>query len=302
MAIVIDSNIMYLQNRLNLSAEKLQMYQGRTVDQILEAEAAAGNQLAIELANELLSNPNLLIELFQLANPDNKFMILRGMDEEQLESFLPLMEKNDLVQGLNYFTQDKLLKMLEELPPEQLVKTVLELFSQEEVIQLMPEDQLDKLLTSTEIDKNKMLEHLKSIPPQYLAQIIESITGKTCEDMDTIDMVKQVGQFNPLEYNDALTNLQPTQKQQLVLSLVKQDPKLYQLFDPNAYTDMINKEKQKPEIVKAMHVIEEEHLLKMLQELPNDLMSIVITQIDTDVFAEQLIKEHPEIIAELLIA
>ena len=192
--------------------------------------------------------------------------------------------------------------MLEGLTPEQLVKTVLELFSQEEVIQLMPEDQLDKLLTSTEIDKNKMLEHLKSIPPQYLAQIIESITGKTCEDMDTIDMVKQVGQFNPLEYNDALTNLQPTQKQQLVLSLVKQDPKLYQLFDPNAYTDMINKEKQKPEIVKAMHVIEEEHLLKMLQELPNDLMSIVITQIDTDVFAEQLIKEHPEIIAELLIA
>ena len=93
MAIVIDSNIMYLQNRLNLSAEKLQMYQGRTVDQILEAEAAAGNQLAIELANELLSNPNLLIELFQLANPDNKLMILRGMDEKQLESFLPLMEK-----------------------------------------------------------------------------------------------------------------------------------------------------------------------------------------------------------------
>ena len=51
-----------------------------------------------------------------------------------------------------------------------------------------------------------------------------------------------------------------------------------------------------------MNVIEEEHLLKMLQELPNDLMSIVITQIDTDVFAEQLMKEHPEIIAELLIA
>ena len=71
------------------------------------------------------------------------------MDDKQLEGLLPLMEKNDLVQGLNYFTQDKLLKLLEELPPEQLVKTVLELFSQEEVIQFMPEDQLDKLLTSS---------------------------------------------------------------------------------------------------------------------------------------------------------
>lgn len=302
MSIIIDSNIIYLQNRLNLSADKLQVYQGKTVDEILEAEAAAGNQLAIALAEEMLSNPNLLIELFKLADPNNKLIILNNMDEKQLEKFLPLMEKNDLVQGLNYFTQDKLLKMLEELPPEQLVKTVLELFSQEEVIQLMPEDQLDKLLTSTEIDKNKMLDHLKSIPPQYLAQMIESITGKACEDMDTIDMVKQVGQFNPLEYNDALTNLQPTQKQQLVLSLVKQNPELYQLFEPRAYTNMINQEKQKPEIVKAMNVIEEDHLINMLNELPNDLLSIVITQIDTDVFAEQLMKEHPEIIAELLVA
>jgi len=301
MSIVIDTNLIYLQNRLNISADRLKMYQGKTVDEILQAEAAAGNQLAIQLAEELLSNVSLLIEIFQLADPNNKFMILRNMDEKQLEGFLPLMEKNDLVQGLNYFTQDKLLKLLEELPPEQLVKTVLELFSQEEVIQLMPEDQLNKLLTSTEIDKNKILEHLKSIPPQYLAQMIESITGKPCEDMDSIDMVKQVGEFNPLEYHDALTNLQPTQKQQLVLALTKENPELYQLFDPRAYTNMINQEKQKPEIVKAMHVIEDEELIKMIQELPNDLMSIVITQIDTEVFAEQLMKKHPEIIADLLL-
>jgi len=302
MAIAIDTNLIYLQNRLNISADRLQTYQGKTIDQIIEAEAAAGNQLAIALAEELLSNVNLLVELFQLADPNNKFMILRNMDDKQLEGFLPLMEKNDLVQGLNYFTQDKLLKLLEDLPPEQLVKTVLELFSQEEVIRFMPEDQLDKLLTGTEIDKNKILEHLKSIPPQYLMQMIESITGKPCEDMDTIDMVKQVGEFNPLEYHDALRNLQPTQKQQLVLSLTKEDPKLYQLFDPNAYTDMINKEKQKPEIVKAMNVIEEEELINMINQLPNDLLSIVITQIDTDIFAEQLMKKHPEMIAELLVA
>ena len=113
MAIAIDTNLIYLQNRLNISADRLQTYQGKTIDQIIEAEAAAGNQLAIALAEELLSNVNLLVELFQLADPNNKFMILRNMDDKQLEGFLPLMEKNDLVQGLNYFTQDKLLK----LPP-----------------------------------------------------------------------------------------------------------------------------------------------------------------------------------------
>ncbi|MBQ8168886.1 hypothetical protein IJZ97_05675, partial [bacterium] len=277
-------------------------YQGKSIEEVLEAEAASGNQLAIQLAEELMTNVNLLIEIFKLADPNNKFMILMNLSEQELEAFLPLMEKEDLAQGLMYFTQEKLLKMLEEVPPEQLVRTVLEMFSKEEVIELMPEEQLDKLLTSHELDKNKVLEHLKSIPQEYLAQIIESVTGQICEEKNNLDMVKQIGNFNPLEYKEALTSLQPTQKQQLTLALVKENPELLQLFDPRAYTDMINQEKQKPEVVKAMAVLEEEEIIKMLGELPNDLMSIVITQIDTEVFADHLMKKHPELIAELIAA
>ena len=302
MTIAIDTNLVYIQNRLNLSAEKLQMYQGKSIEEVLEAEAASGNQLAIQLAEELLTNVNLLIEIFKLADPNNKFMILMNLSEQELEEFLPLMEKEDLAQGLMYFTQEKLLKMLEHVPAEQLVKTVLEMFSKEEIIQLMPEEQLDKLLTSHELDKNKVLEHLKSIPPEYLTQIIENVTGQICEAKNNIEMVKQISEFNPLEYKEALTSLQPTQKQQLTLALVKENPELLQLFDPRAYTDMINQEKQKPEVVKAMAVLEEEEIIKMLGELPNDLMSIVITQIDTEVFADQLMKKHPELIAELIAA
>lgn len=300
MSIVIDTNLIYLQNRLNLSSEKLEMYQGKSINEVIEAEAAAGNPLAIELANELLTNVNLLIEIFQLADPNNKFIILMNMNAQQLKEFLPLMEDADLAIGLMYFTQDKLLKMLEEIPAEQLVKTVLQMFSEEEVIQLMPEEQLDKLLTDHNLDKNKVLEHLKSIPPEYIAQMIESVTGESCEGKDSIDMAKQVGNFNRLEYNDALTSLQPTQKQQLVLALTKENPELYQMFDARAYTDMINTHKQKPELVKSMAVIETDEITKMIEQLPNDLLSMVITQIDTEVFADQLMKKHPELIADLI--
>ena len=300
MSIVIDTNLAYLQNRLNLSAEKLELYQGKTIDEVLEAEASAGNPLAIELANELLTDVNLLIEIFKLADPNNKFVILMNMDEQQLRQFFPLMEHNDLVQGLMYFTQDKLLNMLEEIPPEQLVETVLQLFSQEEVIKLVPEEELDKILTYHDLDKNKVLQHLKSIPPEYIAQMLESVTGEAVEDKSQLDMIKQVGNLNPLEYKDALTSLQPTQKQELTLSLTKENPELYQLIDPRAYTNMIDTHKQKPEIVKAMTVIEDEEIIKMLGQLPHDLMSIVITQLDTEVFADHLMKKNPEIIADLI--
>ena len=251
--------------------------------------------------SELLTDVNLLIEIFKLADPNNKFMILMNMDEQQLRQFLPLMEHNDLVQGLMYFTQDKLLKMLEEVPPEQLVETVLQLFSEEEVIRLVPEEELDTILTYHDLDKNKVLQHLKSIPPEYIAQMLESVTGEAVEEEQSqYDMIKQVGNLNPLEYKDALTSLQPTQKQQLTLSLTKENPELYQLIDARAYTNMIDTHKQKPEIVKAMTVIEDEELIYMLGQLPNDLMSIVITQLDTEVFADHLMKKNPEIIADII--
>lgn len=301
MSLVIDSNLEYLQNILHISKVTFEeKYANMSVDEIIEAEAASGNQYAIELAQELTSNTSLVMELFDLADTNNKYMILRELTAQQLEVFLPEMEEKDLLQGLFFFTQDKLMKMLEELPAEQLVNTAFELFSQEEIVQLMPEEQLDKFLTSTDIDKNKILKHMQSIPPEYVAQVLEQITGESHENMDSIDLSKEFGELNPLEYQDALKAFQPTQKQQLVLSLGKEHEEWFQLFDAHAYTTIMNREKQQPEVVKAMSVIEPEYIQNMITELPNDLLSLVITQMDTEKFTEILMDEFPEVIAEII--
>lgn len=301
MSLVIDSNLEYLQNILHISKVTFEeKYANMSVDEIIEAEAASGNQQAIELAQELTTNTSLVMELFDLADTNNKYMILRELTAQQLEVFLPEMEEKDLLQGLFFFTQDKLMKMLEELPAEQLVNTAFELFSQEEIVQLMPDEQLDKFLTSTDIDKNKILKHMQSIPPEYVAQVLEQITGESHENMDSIDLSKEFGELNPLEYQDALKAFQPTQKQQLVLSLGKEHEEWFQLFDAHAYTTIMNREKQQPEVVKAMSVIEPEYIQNMITELPNDLLSLVITQMDTEKFTEILMDEFPEVIAEII--
>ena len=301
MSLVIDSNLEYLQNILHISKVTFEeKYANMSVDEIIEAEAASGNQYAIELAQELTTNTSLVMELFDLADTNNKYMILRELTAQQLEVFLPEMEEKDLLQGLFFFTQDKLMKMLEELPAEQLVNTAFELFSQEEIVQLMPEEQLDKFLTSTDIDKNKILKHMQSIPPEYVAQVLEQITGESHENMDSIDLSKEFGELNPLEYQDALKAFQPTQKQQLVLSLGKEHEEWFQLFDAHAYTTIMNREKQQPEVVKAMSVLEPEYIQNMITELPNDLLSLVITHMDTEKFTEILMDEFPEVIAEII--
>ena len=302
MSLVIDSNLEYLQSVLHISKVTFEeKYANKSIDEIVEAEAAQGNQEAIKLAQQLTTNVNLVMELFDLADTNNKYMILREMSAQQLQVFLPEMEEKDLLQGLFFFTEDKLMKMLEELPSEQLVKTVFEMFSKEEIVQLLPEEQLDKFLTSTDIDKNKILKHMQSIPPEYVAQVLEQITGQAHEGMDSIDLSKKFGALNPLEFKDAITAFQPTQKQQLVLSLGKEHEEWFQLFDANAYTKVINREKQQPEVVKAMSVIEPEYIQNMISELPNDLLSIVITQIDTEKFADILMNQFPEIMAQIIL-
>lgn len=301
MSLVIDSNLEYLQAVLNINPVKFQtQYANSTIEDILEAEAAQGNQQAIKLAQDILNDVNLLIKIFDLADTNNKYLILRELNSQQLAIFLPQMEQKDMMQGLYFFTDEKLMKMLEEIPPEQLVKTVFQMFSQEEIVQLMPEEQLDKFLTSTEIDKNKILKHMQSIPEEYVAQVLEQISGEPVENMDSIDLSKKFGQLNPLEYKNALMAFQPIQKQQLVLSLGKEHNEWFQLFDAHAYTTIINREKQKPEVIKAMNVIEPEHIQKMLKELPDDLLSIVITQMDTEKFAEILMDRFPEVIADII--
>lgn len=302
MSLVIDSNLEYLQSVLHISKVTFEeKYANKSIDEIVEAEAAQGNQEAIKLAQQLTTNVNLVMELFDLADTNNKYMILREMSAQQLQVFLPEMEEKDLLQGLFFFTEDKLMKMLEDLPAEQLIKTVFEMFSKEEIVQLLPEEQLDKFLTSTDIDKNKILKHMQSIPEEYVAQVLEQITGEAQEGLDSIDLSKKFGELNPLEFKDAITAFQPTQKQQLVLSLGKEHEEWFQLFDANAYTKVINREKQQPEVVKAMSVIEPEYIQNMITELPNDLLSIVITQIDTEKFADILMNEFPEIMAEIIL-
>lgn len=298
--IIVDTDLTTLMAKLNISQSKMIEYSMLTVDEIVEAEAAQGNQQAVEYARELFTSPEQLVKIFKLSNPKNKLEILSEMTAQQLALFLPEMEDADLSEGLKFFTQEKLLNMLESIPPDQLVLTVFEMFSHEEIIEYLPEEQLDKFLTSTDMDKEKMLDHMELIPPEFIAQMIEAVTGKPVENMQQESMLEQVAGFNPLEFKNALISMQPIAKQQLTLGIAKEDTKLFQLFDARAYTNMINTYKQQPQLVKAMRVIEEEHKINMLKELPNDLLSVVITQIDARDFADILINKCPEILAQII--
>lgn len=300
MSLAISSTLEYLQMRLGISEAKMQIYADKSLEQILDAEAAQGNQAAIQMAADMFSDPNQLVELFQLADPENKLVIMQSMTSAQLEKLVPMLETDDLIEGLQFFTQDSLMDLLKEIPKEELVKTVFQMFSEQQIIENMPDKQLDKLLTSTDMDKEMLLQNLKSIPEMYLQQILESVTGEESKESNANDLVNQIGQLGDMQYKHAIMNLQPTQKQELTLSLTSREPKLYEKFDTDAYTHIIAREREKDEIVKSFGVIKPEYLQKMIDKLPQDILAVVTTQIDTDKFADSLINKFPEVLAKFI--
>ena len=300
MSISIDATQEYLRSKLGLNLTKILEYQNKSIKEIIEAEAAQGNQAAIQLAADMFTNPTLLIELFQLSDPKNKLVIMQQMTSAQLEKLLPMLEKDDLVQGLRYFTMDSLMRMLEKIPKEELVKVVFQMFSERQIIERMPEKQLDKVLTGTDMDKGLVLKNLKSIPETYLRQMIESITGQESEEANSAELINTISQFGDLDYKNALRNLDVTQKRKLTLLITNTDNKYYLNFDADAYTHMIARDREKEDTVKAMGVIKTEYLEKMLTNLPPDLLQVVCTQIDTEKFADALITKYPELLAKLI--
>ena len=299
MSIVINTDLEYLKSKLNIPEARMATYQAKTVDEILKAEAAAGNQEAIKLAADMFTNVSQLIELFQLADPQNKLVIMQQMNSAQLEKLVPMLEQDDLLQGLHYFTQDNLLDLLKEIPKEELLKTVFELFSQTQIIEYLPEKELDGLLTNIDLDKGLLLQNLKFIPDMYLQQILESVTGEEAQGSSS-ELILQISQLGDQDYKNALMNFQPTQKKDLTYALVNQENKLFEKFSTDSYTYMINRERDKNELIKAMHVIKPEHLHNMINELPQDLLSVVTTQIDTEKFADALIHQFPELLAQFV--
>lgn len=314
MSISIDVNTYLLCSLFNINSRKLSgEYAGMSIEEIMEAEAKQGNTAAAKFDQTILSDPVKLIEFMQLNNPGNKFAILSNMNSSDLEDLLPLLNQDDLVAGLNFFTKDKLLKLVEQLPKDQLVNYTFQMFSPEQLMQLMPEDEINKVLQSSDMQQCKGLElkYLQSMKPEILAQMIEAATGEQAmgvgevgldgkPSFDKDAMMAQMASLPDDKFQDALLNMPKATKQDFMLKMAKENPKIFEMFQASAYTGIIGGKKDKQDMIKAANVIQPEQLVKMMKELPKDLTAVILTQIDTKKFADVLLSKFKNILSQIV--
>ena len=300
MAIVLDTNMKLFAERLNITSSRMvQDYGLKTVDEIIEAEAAQGNTQAINYAREMYNSPAKLIKIFKLADVENKFVLLHNMNSQMREAILPMLEKDDLVMGLYFFTQDKLLDMLMDVDIEELVNVILGAFPLEDIVMMFTEDDLAQFFQHDELEKYDVINQLKSLPPEVMIKFVEGITGKPSEETNPLDLIKSIEELPTDKYRDFMSAIDPDVQRQLTFQLTKQKPEYLQLFPNETYVNMLST-LMKPEMVKPMINLEKDSLITMITELPEDLMSIVAAQVDTKDFAEYLLDGHLDLLEDAL--
>ena len=295
MTIAINTDQYHLMSKLNITTSRMRDYSDKSVNEIIEAEAQSGNAGAIDYGRKLFGNVDELIETFQLYDPSNKFNIINQMSGEQREKVLELLDDEDMVIGLNFFTQDKLMQMLDKVSVAESASIALEAFSLPQIIAMMPEEELEAFFMSSDIPKEMFTAQLRNLDPELLIQLTESITGQAADQSDASKLIAQISSLPDKQFKETMAVLDPEIQRFIAFQLANDDKNTLLNFSGGAFNDMVF-QLQKPDMVKSMIALDSESLQRMTKQLPEDLFSIVATQVETEEFAKLLIDRCPDLL------
>lgn len=292
MSFVIDANMKLFADKMHITSSRMVNDYGLSnIDEIIEAEAERGNTKAVEYAREYGHSPEKLIELFNLSDVENKFVLLRYMDDKTRLEVLPMLKPDDLQMGLHFFTQEKLLKMLLEVDIEELVNVVKEAFPLEQIVLMFSEEDLSQFFLNSELPKEKVVEQLKVLPKEVMQQFVEGITGMPFEKTNPAELIQNIEQLPEDKFRKFMASIEPNTQRQLTFQLTKTEPEYLNMFSNMSYCKMLNT-LQKSEMIVPMIMLNQETMVNMISELPGDFVSVVASQIDTKDFAKFLQDGH----------
>ena len=293
--ITLDIDLSYLSRYYNIATSSLEQYQNKSITQIMQIEAAKGNTAAAEFLLKVTSDPEELAKVFQLVNPKNRYLILMNMNEEDLMKVMEFLQTDEFILGLSIFTQEAIIKLMTYLEPESLATVVLEKMDVDKFLEAIPEEYLDEFLSSDKLDRKMMLKAMEDVDEEQLQKMMENVTGQACYD-DKDAILQKMSGLDDDNFMRAVFSFEPEGKQQLISNLLQEKPDLFEEFSPEAMVHPF-KTMQKEDVLKSLEVLEPKEFLPMMEELPQEIMALIATQIDPKVFAQLLCNDFKDIIA-----
>ncbi len=300
MSLIIDANMKLFADRIGITSSRMiEDYGLSTIDEIIEAETEKGNAAAYNYAIEMGESPAKLIQTLQLHSTENRFRILDSMNPVDLKYILPLLSEQDLVMGLSFFKQDYILKMLENVSVYELANSALEFFPLEELLKTFDEEDYAMFFMNDELEKEVVMEQIRSLPEDIMQIFIESVTGQPQEDVDVNELMTNIESLDDDKFKKFTAALPIEVQMQLAYQLIIEDKERLLMFQPESYIKVLGK-LQKPDMIKSLIGLNKYSLIMMNAELPRDLMAVVGAQADATVFARFIQKNGKSIIGKAL--
>ncbi|MCD8024932.1 MAG: hypothetical protein LUE64_05310 [Candidatus Gastranaerophilales bacterium] len=254
-----------------------------------------------DVMQKLLQEPEKLATILKLQDPNNRYLIIQQFNEDDLCSLLPYLDSEQLSFGLQYFTTDGLNELMINLPQEQMINLLLEHFTMEDVAMYMQVNEMDEFFKSTELDKNDVLEYFESMEYEQFQKLMVNQFGAEFEEKSAEEYLEYIENMDDLEYQQFLLNMEKPEKMAAMAGLCEINPDYYELVDNEVLTRPIMNTMNKGDIIKTMSTLDPEFLVPMIEELPQDLIQVVATQIDPSDFADMLSSEFPDMIMDMLV-
>ncbi|MBE7705467.1 MAG: hypothetical protein E7Z90_06650 [Cyanobacteria bacterium SIG29] len=295
--ITLDIDLSYFSRYYHISSEAIKQYQQKnmSIPQIMQAEALKGNEAAAKFMAKISGNPELLVQLYQLTDPKNRFLILSHMNQEDLAKIMECLEPDELILGLSIFTQEALVELMMKLPPETLSTVVLENMDTNKFLDQLPEEHMDAFLSSEKIDRNMFMIGMQDMEDSSLQKMMEKYSGQPCYDNRETIMGK-MNEMDDKNFQRAIMGFEEDDKKQLIGNMLQAKPDLFEEFSPEAMVEPF-KAMEKEDVLKALTVLDTEELMPMVEDLPQDIMALIATQIDPAMFAQILTSDFKDIIA-----
>ena len=234
-------------------------------------------------------------------------MSLLGRD--YLEKLTEELDKSSMLLIMQFFTVAKLMSMLQKLPKMKLLQMLQQIFTPEEMLKMMPEKYMDKFLTNDGLKKEELLKSLMGLPPEALSKMIQSVTGKPpqnvnpsmSKDEQSAAMVLELSQMNPQNFKKALVSMEKEEKMQVILELTEKDKDKWQLFPQEAFLSTVEM-LPKDMMIQSMYALETSDMAEMINILPDEMLTQSLTLVHPEVFAESLLQNNTDLLAQLLTA
>ncbi|MBR1618077.1 hypothetical protein IJ670_08005 [bacterium] len=297
--IQLNVNFTLLNKFFGVPASKIPSYANKDLEDIMKIEASQGNVKA-QNYQKILSDPDKLLEIFKLSNLENKLAILQNMSESDLDELLPYLKHEQLVLGLNFFTEEKLVSMSKELPIEELANMILTKFAIMDVLMFMDDSSMNQFIEQPDVDRKYSQAYFEQLGQKQLAMILTNTLGEDFTDKSQDESLEYLNNLDDSKYKRFLLSMERNDKMNLIAGICAQEPELVYLFKNDDMIQPMNM-LMKEDKIKLMGNLEDEFIIPMIEELPLDLTQIVLTQIDARDFSEVLARDFQDILSSVVL-